>query len=113
MSLADIKREGTTRPDFSRVGKPKNKIFCADGFTLSVVAGAGAYCSPRPGFGEDRDYEGPYTAAEVGFPSAQPEPWSDWAPLAENADLPTHTVYGWVPFAMIEALVALHGGEVS
>lgn len=113
MSLADIKREGTSRPDFSRTGKPTNIIRCADGFSLSVVAGAGAYCSPRPGFAEASDYEGPYTSAEVGFPSARPEPWSDWAPLAENADIPTQTVYGWVPFELIEALIALHGGEVA
>ena len=111
MSLDDIAREGTSRPDFSAGGKPSNLIECADGFGLSVIAGAGAYCQPRVQF--RRDYEGPYTAAEVGFPSARPEPWSEWREFAEDPDQPTGTVYSSVPVALIRALVDSHGGEVS
>ena len=88
-----------------------NRITCVDGFTASVIAGEGAHCSPRPGFGVSADYPGPYFSVEVGYPSARPEPWDEtWAELAENSDEPTRTVYGWVPADTIRALIALHGG---
>ena len=116
-------------------GSPDGHITCADGFRLSVIAGGGTYCSPRPapcysigaehhtlsgGFGSDVDctYSGPYYAVEVGFPSERPEPWGDddddprsWRTYAETADDPTGTVYGRVPVEMLRALVAAHGGE--
>lgn len=93
-----------------------NIIRCADGYELSVIAGEGTYCSPRP----DRygvlgdapgDYPGPYTAVEVGFPSVRPEPWESWSDLAEDPDTPTETVYGYVPVELVRDLVAAHGGE--
>jgi len=112
-----IKAEGTNNPDFTQIGKPSGQIRCADGFRMSVQAGIGMYCTPRPdGFnknGPGRDYQGPYTAAEIGLPSERPEPWSQWEELAEDPEKPTDTVYGHVPFAMIEALIELHGGEVT
>ena len=94
-----------------------NKIACKDGFTLSVIAGRGTYCIPRPGwpFGEPRvpnDYPGPYTAVEVGFPSERPEPWDEWVKYIDSPeDDPTGTVYGYVPVDMVRALIAAHGGE--
>jgi hypothetical protein len=89
-----------------------NNIVCADGFTLSVIAGAGTYCSPRPDLIEDMEgFTGPFTAVEVGFPSDRPEPWSEWEEWCESPENPTSTVYGQVPVAAVRALVALHGGE--
>lgn len=102
-------------------GTTPNRITCADGFTLSVIAGPGVYCTPRPalldalpdGLVSDapRDYLGPYTAVEVGFPSARPEPWAEWSQRAEDEDEPTSTVYGYVPVDMVRALIESHGGE--
>jgi hypothetical protein len=113
-------------------------IRCADGFTVSVIAGPGTYCTPRPalGFGDrpeppdyllsnvGSDYPGPYTEVECGFPSVRPEPWAcphdegecsrtgeRWECYAENPDDPTETVYGYVPVAMVQALLDSHGGE--
>ena len=98
-----------------------NRITCADGFTLSVIAGPGAYCSPRPalldslpdGLVSDapKNYPGPYTAVEVGFPSKRPEPWGEWSQRAEDEESPTATVYGYVPVEMVRALIENHGGE--
>lgn len=100
---------------------PSSKITCADGFTLSVIAGGGTYCTPRPSLlpGESdglcsnvgSDYPGPYTEVEVGFPSARPEPWGQWQEWAEDTAEPTDTVYGYVPVEAVRALIALHGGE--
>ena len=93
--------------------KPSNMIHCADGFTMSVTAGDGCYCSPRPGWfdGTPETFEGPYSAVEVGYPSSRPEPWGDWEQCCENPDAPTSTVYGYVPVTLVRALVAAHGGE--
>lgn len=137
------------RGNFDRTEESDNWITCADGFRLSVIAGSGAYCSPRPAFSSmylpnihevPSTYPGPYTHVEVGFPSERPEPWSchhertvygddEWAPsyckerpvtpdegtgwacYAEAESDPTGTVYGYVPVAMVAALIASHGGE--
>jgi len=89
-------------------------INCADGFRVSVIAGVGCYCTPRPGLewngGVAEDYSGPYTEVEVGFPSARPEPWDQWREWSEDPDNPTGAVYAYVPVAAVRALVALHGG---
>lgn len=105
-----------------------SRIYCADGFHLSVIAGQGAYSTPRselprlprldPSW-EPADYPGPYTHVEVGFPSARPEPWDDnpredgWRSYCEDTDQPTETVYGYVPGGMVRDLILLHGGEKS
>lgn len=118
--LERIIAEGTFRALSSmenwKTGKPSNHLVCTDGFKLSVVAGDGTYCSPRPsdyGFGDvPGTYEGPYTAVEVGFPSARPEPWDQWSEWCENPEDPTATVYNYVPVDAVRALIAHHGGLV-
>lgn len=93
-------------------------IKCADGFRLSVIAGDGTYCTPRPSaFGNlgevPQTYSGPYTEVEVGFPTAQPTPWHLWSNHAEDPAAPTDTVYAYVPVEKVRALLELHGGEQS
>lgn len=99
-----------------------NRITCADGFSLSVIAGPGCYSHPRPKMmptlpampysseTDDAYFSGPYTHVEVGFPSARPEPWTDWETYSDGGE-PTETVYGYVPVEMVAALVESHGGE--
>jgi hypothetical protein len=76
------------------------RITCADGFSLSVQATHGAYCSPRRNVG-------PWYEVEVGFPSAEPEFIMEHA---DDKDKPTDTVYGYVPIEKVQALIDLHGG---
>lgn len=104
--------------------KTPNRITCADEFNVSVIAGGGAYCSPRPALcwggscpqGPDIlasvgcEYPGPYTHVEVGFPSERPEPWSTWEQYAEDMGAPTETVYSYVPVELVRALIESHGG---
>ena len=78
-------------------------IKCADGFTMSVQAHRGAYCSPRSGVG-------PFTAVEVGFPN---EPEELLMEFAESPSNPTDTVYGWVPAKVILEVVTKHGGMIG
>ena len=84
--------------------KLNKTIKCADGFTMSVQAHQGAYCSPRIDNAEK------YTAAEVGFPSREESLLLDFA---EDPDRPTDTVYGWVPAKVIVNIIAKHGGMVE
>ena len=101
-----------------------NWITCVDGFKLSVLAGPGAYYTPKPELipsipanvydgTVDTTYSGPYTHVEVGFPSQRPEPWSEWEPYAEEPDEPTNTAYPFVPIELVHELVNTHGGEAN
>jgi hypothetical protein len=113
--------------------KRGNWVKCVDGFKLSVIAGGGTYCTPRPdiciypvettlcsrslgrrGILEDVScsYDGPYSHLEIGYPSECPEPWEIWSEFVEDKDDPTETVYAYVPVEDVRALVELHGGEV-
>ena len=86
------------------------RIVCADGFSMSVQAHAGSYCTPRQA-------EGPHTHMEGGFPSSAPlDPellasrenrWDE-----EDGD-PTETVYPYVAREVFEREFALHGGIVE
>ena len=78
-------------------------IKCADGFTMSVQAHKGAYCSPRSGVG-------PFTAVEVGFPN---EPEELLMEFAESPSTPTDSIYGWVPAKVILEVVTKHGGMIG
>lgn len=84
--------------------KKNELVVCADGFTMSVQAHEGSYCSPRITGAES------YTAAEVGFPSLPESLLMKWA---EKPDSPTKTVYGWVPRQVIINVIAKHGGMVK
>lgn len=80
------------------------QILCADGTTLSVQASAGHYCTPR-------DIEGPYTAVEVGFPSA---PWPEAVEYKEDVSVADcDTVFAFVPVELVEAYIEAHGGAVG
>jgi hypothetical protein len=80
------------------------EIVCKDGFTMSVQANEGAYCSPRI------NDAGKYTSVEVGFPSQPESLLMEWA---DDPEKPTNTVYGYVPVSRISLVCAKHGGIVS
>jgi hypothetical protein len=78
------------------------RIECADGFSISVQASHGAYCSPRRNIG-------PWYQVECGYPSDVPAEIMSYAEQPEN---PTETVYGYVPIELVEELIAAHGGII-
>ena len=78
-------------------------VVCRDGFTMSVQANHGSYCSPR-------DDLGPYVSVEVGYPTMVDQLL---LPYAENKEEPTQTVYGWVPVHKIVEIILSHGGMVD
>lgn len=75
---------------------------CKDGFTVSIQAGCGIYCTPRLTL-EDCNYH----TVELGFPNMADELIMEYA---ENPDSPTDTVYGFVPIEIVDKLLAKHGG---
>lgn len=76
------------------------RIECEDGFSISVQASHGSYCSPRTNIG-------PWYQVECGFPSDIP---TEIMHYAEQPEEPTETVYGYVPIELVEELIAAHGG---
>ena len=84
--------------------KTNKPVTCADGFTMSVQANEGSYCTPRI---DDADF---YTEVEVGYPSHKESLLMHYA---ENRDKPTGTVYGWVPATTVAMVCAKHGGVLS
>ena len=80
------------------------KIICADGFEMSVQASETHYCSPRE-TGAVR-----YSAVEVGIPSRLEELLM---PYCEDPDMPTDTVYGYVPVDVVTNVIVKHGGMVE
>lgn len=79
-------------------------IICEDGFKISVQASVHHYCTPNT------SYAAAYEKVECGFPSAVP------IGIEEYADKPKdllNSVYAYVPVALVEALLASHGGRVA
>lgn len=86
----------------NREGLPlvRERLVCKDGFAISVQASRYHYCSPRSDIG-------PYTHVECGFPTERCE---ELMPYADDPGDPVESVYPMVPFEVIAALVAKHGG---
>ena len=84
--------------------KRNEVVVCADGFTMSVQAHAGAYCLPK------MTGAPVYREVEVGFPSIEEPMLMEWV---EEAQRPTDTVYGYVPVQVVNNVIAKHGGIVS
>ena len=94
-----------TNEFFNTAGSNRNRqVVCADGFTMSVQAFAGGYCTPRID-GADK-----YEEVEVGYPSHREELLMAWA---EEPDKPTQTVYAYVPVQVVTNVIAKHGGIVD
>jgi len=85
-------------------GRLNHQVVCADGFTMSVQAHDGAYCSPRISNAQR------YDEVEIGFPSSAEPLLMEWC---EDKTDPTYTVYGYVPAQVVINVIAKHGGMVE
>jgi len=77
------------------------RITCKDGFSISVQANELAYCRPRHNMAHQ------YSEVECGFPSSEPELIMQYA---EEQEIPTETVYCYVPVELVDQLIESHGG---
>ena len=87
--------------------KRNERVICADGFTVSVQANEGAYCTPR------QDNAEQYTEVELGFPSAHEELIMDWMEVYGEDPDPTDSVYPYVPVSVVTNVIAKHAGMVE
>lgn len=99
----------------------ENIVTCRDGFRFSVIAGDGAYCQPRPGWGPvPEDYPGPFFEVECGFWHGRlPKPAKDWRPYLDTGSggwkrtiVGGVTVYPFTPVRLVYELIRRHGGEI-
>lgn len=81
----------------------RNAAKCTDGFSVSIQANAGAYCTPRDAFAME------YKTVELGYPSSTDSLIMDYA---EDSECPTGTVYGYVPVDVVDKLIKKHGGII-
>ena len=88
----------TTKETSYGLTELKPHIVCSDGFTMSLQAGKGLYCTPR-----ETSFE--YTAVEIGYPSSEEDLIKQYA--EGNY---TETVYPWTPIEIAEEVVKKHGG---
>jgi hypothetical protein len=84
--------------------KNRERVVCADGFSISIQAGDGRYCSPR------LDGVRQYSQLELGFPN-RPCPFI--YKYAETPEDYTETIYPYVPAKVVDAMIKGHGGIVS
>lgn len=78
------------------------RITCKDGFSVSIQASEGHYCSPRDSYPD-------WTTVEMGFPSQAIPEFLEWSESGDADE--TQTVWGYVPIEKIVALLNSHGGE--
>ncbi len=93
-------RKYYTLPDGTHFLEIRPRVFCADGFNLSIQASDGHYSSPRAIV----DY---YSKVELGYPSSAEESIMEYA---EDSDIPLKTVYGYVPVHIVDKILIAHGG---
>ena len=76
------------------------RVFCKDGFIMSVQAGQSLYSTPK-------DEADKYEEVEVGYPSTEESLITSYAEDKENL---CGTVYGYVPCSIIDKVIEKHGG---
>ena len=93
----------------STIPSRRTRIVLADGESVSIQANEFSYCSPRQNFTADElaTFINPYFSCEIGFPSFKADEWMEYA---EQPEIPTDTVYGYVPVGVVQAVLDLHGG---
>lgn len=79
----------------------RSRLYCNDGYSISVQASGFHYCEPRLNGVQD------YESVELGFPSMEDELINEYA--EDDSDY-TGTVYGYVPIEIVEELINKHGG---
>lgn len=90
-----------------RSSKKRNeRVYCKDGFSMSVQANKDGYCDPREDNAEH------YTEVEIGYPSyAEPLIMPYREPLDDVE--PHQSVYAYVPSDLVRHIIDKHGGIVS
>lgn len=84
----------------SKKYEKRPRIVCKDGFSISVQGSEYNYSEPRKSAKT-------FTKMDLGYPSVEEK---DINEFAEEAEELTSTVYPYVPFEVVEAIIEKHGG---
>lgn len=83
------------------------RIFCNDGFSLSIQVGYSLYSEPKK-------VAKRYSKVEIGYPSEHEsliEEWAEFTPFEEDEEPDyTGTVYPYVPVNIVDKVLKKHGG---
>ncbi len=79
------------------------RIYCKNGFNISVQASKHHYCKPR----ENIQY-GTYTKVELGMPSKEIPELEEYKEIKEEPQ--TMSVFPYVPIELIEKIIQENGG---
>jgi hypothetical protein len=83
------------------------RIFCKDGFNVSLQTGKSLYCTPR----EDN---GPWFQVELGFPTSGDTRLTEYMDFYSSDENeipdPSNHVYGFVPLDIVLEVFEDHGG---
>jgi hypothetical protein len=87
----------------------RQRIQCADGFSVSIQASAGHYCEPRI------DNAKSYTHVELGYPKQNPPDYiKEYVEWCVDSEPPyTNCVYPHVPAELVDRMINEHGGIVD
>lgn len=85
------------------IAENTRRLFCKDGFSISVQASEFHYCEPR------KDKAWPYDSVELRFPSELDDLIEEFAEEVDTTD----TVYSYVPIEIVNKLIEKHGGIVE
>lgn len=80
------------------------RVYCKDGFHMSVQASLIHYCDPQ------KDNAGLYETVEIGYPYCKIE---ELIPFAEDPECLEYSIYGRVPIKIVDAILEKHGGIVG
>jgi hypothetical protein len=84
------------------------RLDITDELSISIQANQGAYCLPRTNLPSYKDYH----EFELGFPNFVPPAYI--MQYAEDSSCPENTVYGYVPYDLIQKMIdELRGGETK
>lgn len=94
----------TYKIEFEHFQVTRPRVHCKDGYSISIQAGSGIYCTPRRNL-----KDGLYQTVELGFPSQEDELINEYAECSDY----TETVYGYVPIDIVDQLLEKHGGIIE
>ena len=102
MNIVEFLRKTTVIKEIGNyeIQDRRPRLFCNDGFNMSVQAGEYPYCSPRRNGSE-------FYTVEIGYPSEREELLMEYC---EDTESPTETVYGYVPIEVVQTVIDKHGG---
>ena len=86
------------------IQETRRRLVCGDGFSMSVQADDVKYCDPCV------NGESHYSTVEIGYPSERVEALR---PFSSNPDADNETIFGYVPWEIVEQIIADHGGIVE